>query len=71
MHVLITLLCLCRCPSACCDIFPTVEYAYTAIPTYPSGQIGFMLLSNTAQGTHWPCFASYPCASPHWGHCLA
>ena len=35
---------------ACCDIFPTVEYAYTAIPTYPSGQIGFMLLSNAAGG---------------------
>ncbi|EWM29611.1 spermidine synthase [Nannochloropsis gaditana] len=29
---------------ACCDIFTEVEYAYTAIPTYPSGQIGFMLL---------------------------
>jgi spermidine synthase len=36
---------------ACCDLFPTVEYAYTAIPTYPSGQIGFMLLSNTASET--------------------
>lgn len=35
---------------ACCDIFSTVEYAYTAIPTYPSGQIGFMLLSNSSQG---------------------
>jgi spermidine synthase len=34
---------------ACCDIFPSVEYAYTAIPTYPSGQIGFMILSNTAK----------------------
>lgn len=35
---------------ACCDIFPTVEYAYTAIPTYPSGQIGFMLLTNVEKG---------------------
>ncbi len=33
---------------ACCDLFSNVEYAYTAIPTYPSGQIGFMLLSNTS-----------------------
>ena len=32
---------------SCCDIFTHVEYAYTAIPTYPSGQIGFMLLSNS------------------------
>lgn len=46
------ILSLCPWYSACCDIFPTVEYAYTAIPTYPSGQIGFMLLSNTAQGNH-------------------
>lgn len=34
----------------CCALFPTVEYAYTAIPTYPSGQIGFMLLSTTDGG---------------------
>ena len=26
--------------------FPVVEYAYTTIPSYPSGQIGFMLASN-------------------------
>eukprot|EP00624_Nannochloropsis_granulata_P004034 evm.model.NODE_30254_length_36531_cov_26.204018.10 len=32
---------------SCCDIFTQVEYAYTSIPTYPSGQIGFMLLSNS------------------------
>ncbi|EEH48524.2 spermidine synthase [Paracoccidioides brasiliensis Pb18] len=25
------------------EIFPVVEYAYTTIPTYPSGQIGFMV----------------------------
>jgi spermidine synthase len=25
------------------DIFQTTEYAFTTIPTYPSGQIGFML----------------------------
>ncbi len=27
----------------CHEIFPVVEYAYTTIPTYPSGQIGFMV----------------------------
>lgn len=27
------------------EIFPTVEYAYTTIPTYPSGQIGFCIAS--------------------------
>lgn len=29
--------------TACRKIFPTVEYAYTTIPTYPSGQIGFVM----------------------------
>eukprot|EP00295_Goniomonas_pacifica_P045526 CAMPEP_0175901724 /NCGR_PEP_ID=MMETSP0108-20121206/3015_1 /TAXON_ID=195067 ORGANISM="Goniomonas pacifica, Strain CCMP1869" /NCGR_SAMPLE_ID=MMETSP0108 /ASSEMBLY_ACC=CAM_ASM_000204 /LENGTH=271 /DNA_ID=CAMNT_0017223327 /DNA_START=14 /DNA_END=829 /DNA_ORIENTATION=+ len=29
----------------CSGIFPLVEYAYVTIPTYPSGQIGFMLCS--------------------------
>lgn len=32
----------------CNRIFPVVEYAYTAVPTYPSGQIGFILCSNSA-----------------------
>jgi spermidine synthase len=27
----------------CRTIFPSVDYAYTTIPTYPSGQIGFVL----------------------------
>lgn len=30
-------------------IFPTVEYAYTTIPTYPSGQIGFVLASKDSK----------------------
>lgn len=30
---------------ACKEVFPNVEYAYTTIPTYPSGQIGFMVCS--------------------------
>ncbi|KAK2821804.1 putrescine aminopropyltransferase [Arthroderma sp. PD_2] len=25
------------------EVFPVVEYAYTTIPTYPSGQIGFLV----------------------------
>jgi spermidine synthase len=29
----------------CKEVFPNVEYAYTTIPTYPSGQIGFMVCS--------------------------
>jgi len=27
----------------CNEIFPVAQYAYTTIPTYPSGQIGFMV----------------------------
>ncbi|KAI1418537.1 spermidine synthase [Hypoxylon sp. FL1857] len=27
----------------CREVFPVAEYAYTTIPTYPSGQIGFMV----------------------------
>ena len=29
-------------------IFPVVEYAYTTVPTYPSGQIGFLVCSKNA-----------------------
>nr|CCA19405.1 unnamed protein product [Albugo laibachii Nc14] len=32
--------------SECNAIFPTVQYAYTTIPTYPSGQIGFVICAN-------------------------
>ena len=28
---------------SCSEVFPVAEYAYTTIPTYPSGQIGFMV----------------------------
>ncbi|RPA87156.1 spermidine synthase [Ascobolus immersus RN42] len=28
---------------SCREVFPVVEYAYTTIPTYPSGQIGFLV----------------------------
>jgi len=30
------------------EIFPVAEYAYTTIPTYPSGQIGFLVASKDA-----------------------
>ena len=30
----------------CREVFAVAEYAYTTIPTYPSGQIGFMICSN-------------------------
>ncbi|CAG8287528.1 unnamed protein product [Penicillium salamii] len=30
---------------SCNEVFPVAEYAYTTIPTYPSGQIGFMVCS--------------------------
>lgn len=33
----------------CKTVFPNVEYAYTTIPTYPSGQIGFMVCSKDAK----------------------
>jgi spermidine synthase len=33
---------------ACRNIFAAVDYAYTTIPTYPSGQIGFLLCSNVS-----------------------
>lgn len=31
--------------SRCSSLFPVVSYAYTCIPTYPSGQIGFVICS--------------------------
>ncbi|KAK9385347.1 Spermidine/spermine synthase [Lipomyces mesembrius] len=34
---------------ACSEVFPVAEYAYTTIPTYPSGQIGFMVCSKDAK----------------------
>ncbi|CAG8768975.1 16861_t:CDS:2, partial [Dentiscutata heterogama] len=30
----------------CRQLFPVVEYAYTTIPTYPSGQIGILICCN-------------------------
>uniref|UniRef100_A0A8C4XGD0 Spermidine synthase n=1 Tax=Erpetoichthys calabaricus TaxID=27687 RepID=A0A8C4XGD0_ERPCA len=33
----------------CKSLFPVVDYAYCTIPTYPSGQIGFMLCSKNPE----------------------
>ncbi|KAH0565122.1 putrescine aminopropyltransferase [Trichoglossum hirsutum] len=33
---------------ACKEVFPVAEYAYTTVPTYPSGQIGFMVCCKDA-----------------------
>lgn len=35
--------------SACKDVFTNVEYGYTTIPTYPTGQIGFMVCSKNSK----------------------
>ena len=31
----------------CTTVFPSVDYAFTTIPTYPSGQIGFLMCSTS------------------------
>lgn len=31
----------------CKEVFPSVDYAFTTIPTYPSGQIGFLMCSTS------------------------
>jgi len=33
----------------CRKIFPKVEYAYTSIPSYPSGQIGFLMCGESSE----------------------
>lgn len=32
----------------CGEVFPVAEYGFTTIPTYPSGQIGFMVCTKDA-----------------------
>ena len=34
---------------SCHEIFPVAEYGFTTIPTYPSGNIGFMVCSKDAK----------------------
>ena len=38
----------------CNNLFPVTSYAYCTIPTYPSGQIGFVLCSKNPVNTHSP-----------------
>lgn len=40
--------------SSCKELFHVVEYAYTTIPTYPSGQIGFLLCAKS-EGANFRC----------------
>lgn len=35
--------------ASCRGLFPVVEYAFTSIPTYPSGQIGFVICAVDAE----------------------
>lgn len=35
---------------ACTEVFASVDYAFTTVPSYPSGQIGFILASNVERG---------------------
>jgi spermidine synthase len=52
--------------TTCRGIFNSVRYAYTTLPTYPSGQIGFLLCTmNTAEGEAVdPAGNSCPCIHP-------
>lgn len=35
---------------ACAEMFGSVDYAFTTVPSYPSGQIGFVLASVEERG---------------------
>jgi spermidine synthase len=37
--------------TTCKDIYPVVNYAYTTIPTYPSGQIGHIVACKDPSAT--------------------
>jgi len=45
--------------SFCQELFTTVEYANISIPTYPAGQIGFVICSKTS-GSIKVYFLHYP-----------
>ncbi|KAJ8671865.1 hypothetical protein QAD02_003124 [Eretmocerus hayati] len=40
----------------CKAVFPNVSYAISSVPTYPTGQIGFVLGSSDAVSTHKDSF---------------
>ena len=39
----------------CKEMYPAAEYAFTTIPTYPSGQIGFLVCTDNKAGSSKPC----------------
>jgi len=49
----------------CNSVFPSVDYAFTTIPTYPSGQIGFLICSTSPNAVlRQPARAPDPAMSP-------
>eukprot|EP00941_MAST-03F_sp_MAST-3F-sp1_P003757 g3757.t1 len=44
-----------RVLSDCAKLFPVVDYCYCSVPSYPSGQIGFILCSNGGVVLNSPC----------------
>lgn len=38
--------------NACTEVFASVDYAFTTVPSYPSGQIGFILASTEERGNN-------------------
>ena len=50
---------------SCKEIFPVAEYAFTTIPTYPSGNIGFMVCCKDAsRNVKKPLRTPKPCLRP-------
>ena len=48
---------ICEMKSFCEQLFPVVNYAYCTIPTYPSGQIGFLLCGKNPVSCYMKLFA--------------
>ena len=49
----------------CRTIFPVVDYAWSSIPTYPSGQIGYILCSKNKVGVSTPILQAFLSAIMH------
>ena len=45
----------------CETLYPVTDYAYTTIPTYPSGQIGFVLCSKNPVSFLYPLLFGLQC----------
>ena len=37
------------------ELYPSVDYAYSCVPTYPDGQIGFIIASKSTNGEGQTC----------------